>query len=117
MKPVSLFSVACIVFFLSACSGKIPQSDGGNAGTVTLHVGESKTCYTAGSCTVYMIMPEGGTEQYTVKQDGPNGRWTAGTFPANGQTVLLGQFYPGRTKFKIDGMDVPETWVTVISIF
>ena len=104
------------MLILTACNGQLPKSGDGNAGTVTLQVGESLTCYAAGSCTVYMIMPEVSGE-YIVKQDGPNGRWTAGTFSAKGQTVLLGQFYPGRTKFTIDGMDVPDTWVTVISVF
>ena len=116
MKIIHIFSAAWLVFILTACSGQVPQSDDGNTGTVTLHVGESVTCYTAGSCTVYLVMPDG-DGQYTVKQDGPNGRWTAGTFSANGQTVLLGQFYQGRTGFTIEGMDIPETWVTVISVF
>ncbi len=108
-----LFIMVCFMLLLTACNGQLPKSDGGNAGTITLKVGESATCYTVGACVVYLIMPEASGE-YVVKQDGPNGIWTAGTFSAQGQTVLLGEFYNGRTKFTIEGMDAPETWVTVI---
>lgn len=59
-------------------------------------------------------MPNGDGE-YTIKQDGPAGKWTAGTFPASGQTVLLGKFYNGQTKFTFEGLDVPITWVNVNS--
>ena len=113
LKNSYVFAVF-LLLFLSACSNQLPKSDAGNAGTVTLEVGESMTCYTVGSCTVYLIMPEAPGE-YTVKQDGPAGRWTAGTFPAQGQSVLLGKFYGGRTRFIIQGMDAPDTWVTVVS--
>ena len=118
MKTLALsyFFIVFSLLLVTACSGQLPASGNGNAGTVTLKVGESSTCYTAGSCTVYMIMPIASGE-YTVKQDGPNGKWEAGTFAADGQTVLLGQFYPGRTKFTIQGMDAPDSWVTVVSIF
>ena len=68
------------MLILTACNGQLPKSDDGNAGTVTLQVGESLTCYAAGSCTVYMVMPDASSGEYVVKQDGPNGRWTSGTF-------------------------------------
>ena len=106
--------VTLVTLFLSAC-GANPQEQGDdyNIGSITLNVGESATCYAAGSCKVFLNMPEG-SKSYVVKQDGPNGKWTAGTFPA-GQQAMLGEFYPGRTKFTIEGLDVPDTWVTVIS--
>lgn len=101
---------------LTACITPLPKSGDGNTGTVTLNVGESISCYTVGACIVYLVMPKASGE-YVVKQDGPEGKWDAGKFPADGQTVLLGKFYLGRTKFTIEGMDVPETWVSVVSTF
>ena len=107
------FLFILLPILITACNSIPPKSDNGNVGTITLKVGESATCYTVGSCTVYLVMPLGKGE-YTVKQDGPDGQWTAGTYSADGQTVLLGQFYTGRTKFTIEGMDSPDTWVTVL---
>jgi len=102
-----------LLILVTACNSVPPKSDNGNTGTITLKVGESATCYTVGSCTVYLVMPLAKGE-YTVKQEGPDGQWTAGTYAAEGQTVLLGKIYSGRTKFTIEGMDTPDTWVTVL---
>lgn len=113
-KTITLFLL--LIFFLAACNGQPPKSDDMNIGTITLTVGESATCFTSGSCAVYLVMPNVGGE-YTIKQNGPDGVWTAGKFPANGQTVLLGKFYAGRTKFIFQGLDVPITWVSVNSDF
>ena len=114
MNLKHLFLIISIVLLLTACNSQPPKSDSSNIGTITLKVGESASCYTVGACTVYLIMPIAPGD-YTVKQDGPDGQWTAGTFPAKGQTVLLGKFYRGDTKFTISGMDAPDTWVAVIS--
>jgi hypothetical protein len=113
IKSQNLFTLLIIsTIFVAACNGQPPKSDDTNIGTITLKVGDSATCYTSGSCAVYLVMPDSGGE-YTIKQDGPAGIWTAGTFPANGQTVLLGEFYSGRTEFTFEGLDVPKTWVSV----
>lgn len=114
-KILAYSLVTGVIMLLCACSGQ-PTDDTGsnNAGSVTLKVGDSATCYAAGSCRVYLIMPEGSGD-HVVKQSGPSGNWKAGTFPAQGQKVLLGEFFSGRTEFTIEGMDVPSTWVTVVS--
>jgi hypothetical protein len=114
-KKTLLFSMLMLVvlFLFARGANSQEQGDDYNMGSITLNVGESATCYAAGSCRVFLNMPEG-SKSYVVKQDGPNGKWTAGTFPA-GQQAMLGEFYEGRTKFTIEGLDVPATWVTVIS--
>ena len=83
MNLKHLFLIIYIALLLTACNSQPPKSDNSNVGTITLKVGESATCYTVGSCTVYLIMPKA-PRDYTVKQDGPGGQWTAGTFPAKG---------------------------------
>ena len=114
-------SLACAVLItgfmllLSACGGPDSIHSGSNiAGRVFVNVGDSATCYAAGSCKVYMNMPQG-SGSYVVKQSGPNGNWTAGTFNAGEQEAYLGEFYAGRTELTIEGQQFPSTWITVIS--
>lgn len=100
---------------IAACGGPDNINSGSNnAGRVIVNVGDSATCYAADSCKVYMNMPAG-SGSYVVKQSGPNGNWTAGTFAAGEQEVLLGDFYSGRTELTIEGMEFPSTWISVIS--
>lgn len=113
-KLLAYSLVTGFMLFIAACGGPDSINSGSNnAGRVILNVGDSASCYAASSCKVYMNMPAG-SGSYVVKQSGPNGNWTAGTFKA-GEQAYLGEFYAGRTELTIEGKDFPSTWVSVIS--
>ena len=115
MSHLKLLFILSFLLILVACKGgQIPKSDSYNVGTITLKAGESASCFAIDVCAVYLVMPEA-SGQYVVNENGPGGKRASGTFSALGQVVLLGQFYEGRTKFTIEGLDVPDTWVTVVA--
>jgi hypothetical protein len=97
---------AGLIAVLGGCAGNQTNSLT-EYGTVTLHPGQTATCLSS-PCEVYFQMPEG-SGSYVVTGN----QVKAGEYPG-GQKAYLGGYWAGRTIFKVEGLDVPEAYLTVL---
>ena len=101
------FHLAITFFLVTLTSGSSVASGTNNFGEITLEAGSSGTCISS-PCKVYFVMPPG-SGSYVVLAD----NMKVGSFPA-GETVSLGGYWTGVTRFKVVGSGVGITILNVI---
>ncbi|MEA3302258.1 MAG: hypothetical protein U9Q75_03180 [Pseudomonadota bacterium] len=108
MKSFTKSPLPAITLLLSTLfSGLSIASGTNNFGEITLEAGSSGTCLSS-PCKVYFVMPPG-SGSYVVLAN----NMEVGSYPA-GQTVSLGGYWTGITRFKVVDSDVDLTILNVI---
>ena len=108
MKPfIKNFHLAITLLLAALATGQAIASGSNNFGEITLEAGSSGTCISS-PCKVYFVMPPG-SGSYVVLAN----NMKVGSYPAS-ETVSLGGYWTGVTRFKVVGSDVGITILNVV---